>query len=88
MVALFLFFTFIAGLALIYLMWKRKRIASGAAVIAGVLFALVYWRVDKVPESLTQAAPYLMTLIVLVVASQSLRPPTHAGLPYRSGEDH
>jgi ABC-type uncharacterized transport system permease subunit len=33
-------------------------------------------------------APYLMTLIVLAVASQRLRPPAHAGLPFRSGEDH
>jgi simple sugar transport system permease protein len=54
-----------------------------------VLSSLFLWgfmAVDEVPEPLTKAVPYLLTLIVLATASMRLRPPAHAGRPYRSGE--
>jgi simple sugar transport system permease protein len=86
--ALFLFFSFIAGLWVIYSLVKKRAVHAGAGLAAAVLFWYTYDRVTRVPESLTQMAPYLMTLIVLAVASQRLRPPAHAGLPFRSGEDH
>lgn len=86
--ALFLFGTFIAGLAAIA-GWYRKKLVRGisAAVIA-VLFLIVYLTVDEVPDSLTQAAPYLITLVVLATASQRLRPPAFAGRPWRPGDSH
>ena len=38
--------------------------------------------------ALTQALPYVITLVVLATASQRLRPPAMAGVPYRPGETH
>jgi simple sugar transport system permease protein len=63
-------------------------VPAANGLIAGFLFFVVYLQVNKVPEPLTKAAPYVLTLIVLATASQRLRPPAHAGAPYRSGEDH
>ncbi len=85
---LFLFLSMVAGLAAIASMVAHRLVSAASGLIAGFLFFLVYWEVSKVPEPLTKAAPYVLTLIVLATASQRLRPPAHAGLPYRSGEDH
>ncbi len=30
--------------------------------------------------------PYIVTLLVLAVATQRLRPPAHVGLPWRKGQ--
>ena len=86
--SLFILFAFIAGLMVIYNMYRRKVASGIAAAVLGGLLWLAHWRLDKLPESLTHATPYVVTLIVLAVASQRLRPPAYAGLPYRSGEDH
>jgi len=86
--ALFLFVSFVAGLVVIVSLVRRKVVTLGVAAIAGVLFLLVYLRVDEIPESLTQATPYVVTLILLATASQRLRPPAHAGIPWRPGDSH
>ncbi len=85
---MFLFVSFLAGVLLISSLVRRKLITSITAVIVGGLFLLAYLTVDKVPSSLTTSAPYLGTLIVLATASQRLRPPAMAGVPYRPGEGH
>ena len=85
---LFLFFTFACGVFVLVSLARQKVVSAGAAVIAGFLFFVVYQQVSKVPEPLTKSAPYVLTLIVLATASQRLRPPAHAGQPYRSGESH
>jgi len=85
---LFLFLTFAAGLGLLVSLVQRKLVPAINAAVAGGLFLWIYLAVHKVPEPLTKAAPYLMTLIVLTTASQRLRPPAYAGMPYRSGESH
>ncbi|MEI8240170.1 MAG: ABC transporter permease [Actinomycetota bacterium] len=85
---LFLFLTFACGLGLLVSLMRRKVVPMINAVVAGGLFLWVYLAVNEVPEPLTKAAPYLMTLIVLTTASQRLRPPAFAGMPYRSGESH
>lgn len=85
---LFLFLTFAACLGFVVSLAQRKTVPMINAAVAGGLFLWVYLAVNEVPEPLTKAAPYLMTLIVLVTASQRLRPPAYAGLPYRSGENH
>jgi ABC-type uncharacterized transport system permease subunit len=61
------------------------------ATIALAFSLLLFWLWDVVvviPESLTSSPPYLITLIVLAAAGSNLRPPMHAGLPYRSGQTH
>ncbi|MGB8861821.1 MAG: ABC transporter permease [Ilumatobacteraceae bacterium] len=85
---LFLFLSFVCGLALIASLVRKKLVPAINGTIAGAVFLIGYLTVDQVPEPLTKAAPYLLTLIVLATASQRLRPPAHAGLPYRSGESH
>ncbi len=85
---LFLFLTFACGLGLLVSLLRRKMVPMINAVVAGGLFLWIYLAVNEVPEPLTKAAPYLMTLIVLTTASQRLRPPAFAGMPYRSGESH
>jgi ABC-type uncharacterized transport system permease subunit len=86
--ALFLFITFVAGVILIVSMYRRRAITAVSAAATGALFLLAYLTVDEVPESLTQATPYVITLVVLATASQRLRPPAFAGRPWRPGEGH
>ncbi|CAB4868001.1 unannotated protein [freshwater metagenome] len=86
--ALFLFISFVAALILVFSIYRKRLIPGIMAAAFGVLFFLTYRLVDKVPASLTQATPYIATLLVLATASQHLRPPAHAGKPYRSGESH
>jgi ABC-type uncharacterized transport system permease subunit len=86
--ALFLFVAFVAGVIVIVSLARKRVVTTVTALVVGALFLVAYLTVDVVPESLTQATPYLVTLIVLATASQRLRPPAHAGLPYRSGDGH
>jgi simple sugar transport system permease protein len=53
---------------------------------AGGAFVLWYAVTDNVPDQLVSCTPYVVTLVVLAVASQRLRPPAAAGLPYRKGQ--
>jgi simple sugar transport system permease protein len=84
----FLFLAMVCALLFCYSLVQKKLVPAANGLIAGFLFFLIYLEVNKVPEPLTKAAPYVLTLIVLATASQRLRPPAHAGLPYRSGEEH
>jgi general nucleoside transport system permease protein len=86
--ALFLFITFVAGCMLIVSLVRQKAVTAISAAVAGALFFYAYHTVQEVPESLTQALPYVITLVVLATASQRLRPPAMAGVPYRPGEGH
>jgi simple sugar transport system permease protein len=40
---------------------------------------------DRLPPELVQAAPYVVTLLVMGLASQNLRMPKADGLIYRKG---
>ena len=65
----------------------RRRIGLAvAAVLIGVAFGLWYLVVDTVPSQLVGFTPHLVTLLVLAVASQRLRPPAADGIPYRRGQ--
>jgi general nucleoside transport system permease protein len=84
----FLFLSFVCGMLAIAAIMRRRVVPTLNALAAGFLLMAGYLTVNKVPEPLTKSAPYALTLLVLATASQRLRPPAHAGLPYRSGEDH
>jgi simple sugar transport system permease protein len=77
------------GIALLTLAVVQAR--AGRAVLAGVAgvlgAAFVFWFVttDEVPPELVGATPYVVTLLVLALASQRLRMPKADGLIYRKG---
>ena len=70
------------------LLWVARRNWRGAAVAAGagVLVYAVYLSIETVPREFAAYAPQLVTLLVLAVASQRLRPPAAVGAEYRRGE--
>jgi simple sugar transport system permease protein len=85
---LFLFILIVSAIiGLISLLQRNiKRGSTGIGI--GVIALIAYLTVTEVPESLTQSLPYVITLVVLATASQRLRPPAKAGVPYRPGGAH
>ena len=65
---------------------RRRLPLALAGLLLGVAFFLWYLVVDTVPNQLVGFTPHLVTLLVLAVASQRLRPPAADGLPYRRGQ--
>jgi simple sugar transport system permease protein len=72
-------------LAVVQLVRRRWPMVVAALVLGGA-FALWYSAVDSVPSQLVGFTPHLVTLVVLAVASQRLRPPAADGQPYRRGQ--
>jgi ABC-type uncharacterized transport system permease subunit len=68
--------------------WAARRHWRPAvvALAAGAVVYAVYWAIPEVPREFASYAPQLVTLLVLAVASQRLRPPAAIGLEYRRGE--
>lgn len=86
--SLLILFALVASLLTLFHLYRRKLASGLATAVVGGLLVLAHWRLKELPETLTHATPYVVTLIVLAVASQRLRPPAHAGQPYRSGDSH
>jgi simple sugar transport system permease protein len=61
--------------------------AGSAFIGLGVAFLLGYLGLDSLPNEVTTVTPYIVTLVVLAVSSQNLRPPKADGIPYRRGEE-
>jgi simple sugar transport system permease protein len=72
-------------LAVVQFLARQVAIALVAAVL-GVAFGLWFFATDELPPELVGAAPYVVTLLVLALASQRLRPPKADGKIYRRGE--
>ena len=72
-------------LAAVQLRAGRRAIAIVATVL-GVLFGWWFFATDALPPELVGAAPYVVTLLVLGLASQRLRMPKADGQVYRKGE--
>jgi len=72
---------------LVALLWVARRHWAPAliAAIAGLVVYLVYLAIDTVPREFATYSPQLVTLVVLAVASQHLRPPAAVGVDYRRG---
>ncbi|MCW0213596.1 MAG: ABC transporter permease [Pseudonocardia sp.] len=65
---------------------RRNWPAAAVALAAGILVYLIYFSIDTVPREFATYAPQLVTVLVLAVASQRLRPPAAIGVEYRKGE--
>ncbi len=73
------------GIAILWVARRRWQPALIAAA-AGIAVYLVYFTTETVPQQFASYAPQLVTLLVLAVAAQRLRPPAADGLEYRRGE--
>ncbi|HAP77581.1 MAG TPA: ABC transporter permease [Acidimicrobiaceae bacterium] len=81
----------VAAVWCVYSLMRSKWIGAAIGAVAGGLLFDQWLRVDAdtgISESLTGGLPYAITLVVLAVFSQRLRPPAHAGMPYRPGDNH
>ena len=77
----------IALLLVVIWAWKRRKFSD--VVVAGVLaVGMIIWYAmsSKAPDWLPNTMPYVIVLLVLVFASQRLRPPAADGMVYRKGE--
>lgn len=78
----------VAVLLVAYGAWRlyRGHRTGGLVLIGlGVAFGLWFLLTDTVPREFTGMTPYVVTLLVLSLASQRLRPPAADGQPYRRG---
>lgn len=64
---------------------RRRWLPAVIALAAGALAYPVYYFTDTIPREFATYAPQLVTLVVLAVAAQRLRPPAADGLEYRRG---
>lgn len=73
------------GLAVVWVVRRRWQTAA-IALVAGAAVYAVYFSTETVPREFASYAPQIVTLLVLAVASQRLRPPAAVGVEYRRGE--
>ena len=77
----------IALLALaVYQVFRGERVIGVVAAVLGIGFGWWFFATDKIAPELVGAAPYVVTLLVLALASQRLRMPKADGQIYRKGE--
>jgi ABC-type uncharacterized transport system permease subunit len=82
-----LYSTTILAVVIAVLWVARRRWAPAAVALgAGAVVYVVYLLIDTVPREFASYAPQIVTLLVLAVASQRLRPPAAIGMEYRRGE--
>jgi simple sugar transport system permease protein len=66
---------------------RRKRVlATVLSLLIAAVLLVWYLRTDTLPPEVTFMTPYVTTLMVLALASQSLRMPKADGLIYRRGQ--
>jgi general nucleoside transport system permease protein len=78
--------TILAVVVAVFWAARRQWRSAVVALVAGLVVYAVYWAIPEVPREFASYAPQLVTLLVLAVASQHLRPPAAIGLEYRRGE--
>jgi len=72
-----------------FMLFAISRRQRFDAVLGGLMaVGLFVWFIfsSTAPDWLPNTMPYALVLVVLVFASQSLRPPRMLGIPYRKGE--
>ena len=72
----------------LYTLYRKQYVTAGIQAGFGLLF-LAWWATTEViPSQIVTATPYVITLLVLAIATQRLRMPAADGIPYRKGEAH
>ena len=68
------------------LQFRARNTTIAIVTLSIAVLALIwYFSTDTLPAQLVKAAPYTITLLVMALASQRLRPPKADGMPYRKG---
>lgn len=65
----------------------RRRGAAIAGAIGAAICLLIYFTVDEINANFIQMTPYVVTLLVVSIFSQRLRPPAAEGIPYFKGKE-
>ncbi|MGI9623406.1 MAG: ABC transporter permease [Acidimicrobiales bacterium] len=65
---------------------KRKKSDAVLAAVLGTAIFIWYLASDTAPDWLPNTMPFAIVLLVLIFASQRLRPPAADGVVYRRGE--
>ncbi|WP_017588861.1 ABC transporter permease [Nocardiopsis ganjiahuensis] len=87
MTTAFVVLTLLGAAAALAAMWKTKKRATALAALAvGAASLLLFWYfgTDSLPRELATYSPHIATLLVLSLASQSLRPPAAIGKQWRA----
>jgi simple sugar transport system permease protein len=69
-----------------FLAYQRRHWQAVAAVVLGGLIWLWYATTSDIPSQFATYSPQILTLLVLAIASQRLRPPAADGIPWRRGQ--
>lgn len=73
-------------LVLLWQIYRRSVLGAVSAAVGAAVLYTIYYLTDSLPDEITTYAPHIVTLLVLVVASQRLRMPAADGFIYRRGE--
>jgi simple sugar transport system permease protein len=69
-----------------YMLWRRRIVQAVSAIVGAALVFLWFQVTNDVPIELVPYTPYILTLLVLALASQRLRMPAADGIPWRKGQ--
>ena len=75
-----------AGALVIWQLFRRKWTTAALAAVGAVVVYALYYATDELPTEFLPYTPHIITLVVLALAAQRLRPPAADGVPYRRGE--
>jgi simple sugar transport system permease protein len=84
--ALLLLVAIIVLLVGLYALWRRRLATGSLAVVIAILVFIWYLLTKDVPIELVTYTPQIITLLVLALATQRLRPPAADGIPWRKGQ--
>ncbi|WP_369139654.1 ABC transporter permease [Modestobacter versicolor] len=85
-VALLLLVALLLAAVAVWQAMRRKVVPAVLAAAFGVAALVGFLTIERLPEGIVFFTPHLITLLVLSLASQRLRPPKADGLVYRRGE--
>jgi general nucleoside transport system permease protein len=86
--ALFLLVAIVMAVIAAIAISRRRYVAGTVALVVAASSATAWATIEKIPSDWQAATPYIVTLVVLATASQSLRMPAHAGIRWRPGDTH
>ncbi len=67
-------------------LWRRRLLRGVGGLLAAVLVFVWFQVTNDVPAEFVPSTPYIITLLVLALASQRLRMPAADGIPWRRGQ--